>query len=63
MKGSRFSEEIREREVEATTADVCRKHGISGFRLDLNDMRSAKIVVSLLDISVFDTTVGSEFAA
>ena len=34
MKGSRFSEEqiigiLREQEVGATTADVCRKHGIS----------------------------------
>jgi putative transposase len=34
MKGSRFSEEqiigiLREQEAGATTADVCRKHGIS----------------------------------
>ena len=34
MKGSRFSEEqiigiLREEETGATTADVCRKHGIS----------------------------------
>jgi len=34
MKGSRFSEEqiigiLREQETGATTADVCRKHGIS----------------------------------
>ena len=34
MKGSRFSEEqiigiLREQDAGATTADVCRKHGIS----------------------------------
>jgi putative transposase len=34
MKGSRFSEEqiigiLREQEAGATTADICRKHGIS----------------------------------
>ena len=34
MKGSRFSEEqiigiLREHEAGATTADICRKHGIS----------------------------------
>ena len=34
MKGTRFSEEqiigiLREQEAGATTADVCRKHGIS----------------------------------
>ena len=59
MKASRFNEEqiiaiLREQEVGAKTADVCRKHGISGATfykwkskfggLDVSDARRLKIL-------------------
>jgi putative transposase len=59
MKGSRFNEEqiiaiLREQETGAKTADVCRKHGISGATfykwkskyggLEVSDARRLKVL-------------------
>ena len=47
MKPSRFTEEpiigiLREQEAGAKTADVCRKHGVSGPALNSRGVRTAR---------------------